>query len=723
MNKKLIISICCILAAAFILGATGTINLTSVQEPEAGDRLIGVLVTTEYPLSSDFDYIPGQGVVTKPASGVLADRNDSFSYGTFPKEYDFSFPGIEGVRLLNVDTPPFEDGHTQVNTSAADEEFSDIISGINTTGSSKNGSQNSTETVHTITGTLYYALQDEEVTFFATPIYLTANGEAYLGSTGGGHGFYKRYMDSANSTSFSRSASTYRTENGITVTEGRSITVNIKLVHKPVKITLCQFNAAHELLQADEYLPGEMPRDITPLPETVMVLVDTENTDNGEPAAHTYEAYSRDKTYFRTLRYKENGYCPQDYHELHWPDPELSTDLAWKVEDGTLTVSGHGRMDNYSYSTPAPWRQEEYTRLVVEEGITYLGNHAFSMNDNLEEIRLPESLTEIGSNVFESDDGLTEITLPGSVTDIGTYAFCRCSGLRKVTLPDSVKMINTCAFDGCTSLEYMNIPASVRHFGMEVFRDCGNLKSITIAQGSDAEWECKRNNLPYDYGDGTPVHIPVTNASIAWKIENDTLYISGQGEMDDYKLRHRSEDPEGPQGSVGTSAPWDNETFSRVVIEDGITSIGEKTFRSRKGLHSVTLPKSLTAIGKSAFSDCPDLEEINLDSVSKIGESAFCGCGLKSITLSPALERIEFMLFRACTSLTEIRVPDSVTFISSEAFYGCDSLKKVYLPASVKEMYVRVFDSCDSLKEVIVEKGSYAEQYCIDNSLPVSYAN
>ena len=81
------------------------------------------------------------------------------------------------------------------------------------------------------------------------------------------------------------------------------------------------------------------------------------------------------------------------------------------------------------------------------------------------------------------------------------------------------------------------------------------------------------------------------------------------------------------------------------------------------------------------------------------------------------------MLFRACTSLTEIRVPDSVTFISSEAFYGCDSLKKVYLPASVKEMYVRVFDSCDSLKEVIVEKGSYAEQYCIDNNLPVSYAN
>ena len=506
MNKKrfIIPAICCVLAAAFILGTTGVIDLTRTEEPRPADRLIGVIVTTEYPVSTP-GYIPGQGLVFGRSKGVLADRDDSFSWNTFPAEYDYSFPGIDGVRLFNVDTPPFSDGHTQVNTKAADEEFSRVSPGSDIRNSNNNGIQTSSETVRSITGTLYYALQDDEVSFFATPIYQTPDGEAYLGNPGAGHLFQKRYMNSINSTTITNSTSETRTVNGITTVEGRAINVNIQLVREPARITLCQFNAAHEMIHADEYLPGEMPREITPLPETVMVLVDTENRVTDEPENHTYEAYRRNNTYFYTLRHKDNGYCPQDYHELNWPDPEIVRDLAWKIEDGTLTVSGHGRMDNYYYASPAPWEQENYTRLVVEEGITYLGNHAFSGNQNLEDICLPESLTEIGDNVFEDDDSLIEVTLPGSVRDIGAYAFSRCSGLRKVTLPDSVKFINTCAFDGCSNLEYINLPASVRDFGVKVFRDCGNLKSVTVAENSAAEWMCKEENLPYDYGDGNVI--------------------------------------------------------------------------------------------------------------------------------------------------------------------------------------------------------------------------
>ena len=722
MNKKLLITaICCVLAAAFILGATGVIDLTRTEAPQPSDRLIGVIITKEYPISAP-DFIPGQGIVFGPAKGVLADRDDPFSWDTFPAEYDYSFPGIDGVRLFNVDTPPFEDGHTQINTRAADEEFSHVSQGYSSKESNNNGSKNSTEIIHSITGTLNYALQEDEVTFFSTPIYQAPGGEAYLGQTGGGHLFQKRYMDTFNDTTFSTSSSQTQTLNGITTVEGRTINVNIKLVREPAKMTLCQFNAAHEMIQADEYLPGEMPRDITPLPETVMVLVDTENRVTDEPESHTYEAYSRDNTSFYTLRYKDNGYCPEDYHVLHWPDPERVTDLAWKIEDGTLTVSGHGRMDNYSYDSPAPWSQENYSRLIVEEGITYLGDNAFSYNENLVNICLPESLTEIGSNVFSDDDGLTEVTLPGSVTDLGTYAFSNCSNLRKVTLPDSVEFINTCAFDGCISLEYINLPASARHFGIKVFRDCGNIRSVTVAEGSTAEWQCKQDNLPYDYGEGTPVHVPVTNTSIAWKVENDTLFISGNGDMDDYKLRYRTENPDGPQGAYGVSTPWDNESFSRVVIENGITSIGENTFSNRSSLTSVTLPKSLKKIRKHAVDDCVDLAEINLESVSDLGEGALMGCrSLKSISLSPSLEKIEHKAFMSCSNLTEVRVPDSVTLVSSQAFACCDSLEKINLPASVKEMYYGVFSGCKNLKTIIVEKDSAAEKYCIDNKLPCSY--
>lgn len=722
MNKKLIILICCILAAAFILGATGVINLSSaqVQKVEAGDRLIGMIVTTEpvwgQPVikSGNIDFGPNEGVPAEQKEKTSSDRS-------IPAEYDFVFPGVEGVRLFNVDTPPFSDGHTQVDTSAADEEFSRISPGFHMAENTNNGIK-TTEKEYSITGTINYVIQDEDVTFYTAPIYQTSEGGIYLGHSGGGYSYRKDHMHFSSGGTFSQSASQSSSENGETTTEKRSIHAKIQIVREPVKITLCQYNAARELIRTDEYLPEEMPREITPLRETVMVVVDTENKADDVSEKHTFQALSMENTYFYTLQYKGNGYCLEHYHELLWPDPYLTEDLSWKVEDDTLTVTGHGRMDNYNTSTPAPWHQEEYTRLVVEEGITYLGNNAFSSNDKLQEIQLPESLTELGSRVFQDDDGLTEITLPGAVQEIGTYAFARCSSLRKVTLPDSVKMINTCAFDGCSRLEYINLPASVRDFGMEVFRGCGNLKS-TVAKGTEGEWHFRQYLLPYDYGDGTPVQVPVGNDSITWKVEGDTLFISGKGDMDNYMYRYRIEDPDGPHGANGTNAPWDKETFSRVVIGEGITSIGENTFQNRTGLHSVTLPKSLTAIGNNAFSYCPDLEEINLGSVKAIGERAFCGSSLKSIKLSPALERIEHMVFGSCSKLTEITVPDSVTFISSYAFAGCASLEKASLPASVKEMYYDIFQGCGNLKEIVVEKGSCAEQYCIENKLPYFCAN
>ncbi|MBP5727452.1 MAG: leucine-rich repeat domain-containing protein, partial [Clostridia bacterium] len=558
MNKKrlfMILGICGILAAAFILGATGAIDLNKEQEMKPEDRLIGMIVTTEpvwgQPVikSGNIDFGPNEGVPAEKKEKTSSDRS-------IPEEYDYVFPGVEGVRLFNVDTPPFADGHTQVDTSAADEEFSRIGVEFSHNDNRENG-QKITETINGINGTLYYVLQDDSVTFFAAPIIQTAEGKVYLGDSGGGIVLSQDQMKYSGTTTLSKSDSHSHTENGEKIVEGRSIKAKIQLVYEPVKITLCQYNAARELIQADEYLPGEMPRDITPLRDTVLIVVDTENKTDEEDAKHTYQAISRADTSFYTLQYKGNGYCIEHYHTLKWPDPYLAEDLSWKIEDLTLTVSGHGRMDDYSYINNAPWKKLTYTRLVVEEGITYLGNHSFSDKPDLKEIILPESLTEIGSNAFQNCDGLIEITLPGNVKDIGTYAFADCSRLKKVNLPDTVKMVNTCAFDNCVCLEYINLPASVRNLGMKVFRNCGSLKSITVAENSRAKWHCIEYNLPYDFSDGTPIHLPEGNTSITWKVENDTLFISGTGDMDDYRERYTEGDAENPDGRYSVNTPWD----------------------------------------------------------------------------------------------------------------------------------------------------------------------
>ena len=331
MSKKWIIVICCVLAAAFILGSTGAIDLSSVQvqKVEVGDQLIGLIVTTEpvwgQPVikSGNIDFGPNVGVPAEKEENTSSDRS-------IPAKYDFVFPGVEGVRLFNVDTPPFSDGHTQVDTSAADEEFSRISPGFHSAEYTNNGIK-TTEKEYSITGTINYVIQDEDVTFFTTPIYQTSEGRIFLGHSGSGYLFRKDQMHFSSGGTFSQSASHSSSENGETTTEKRSIHAKIQIVREPVKITLCQYNAARELIQADEYLPGEMPRDIAPLRDTAMIVVDTENKADEEDAKHTYQAISRADTSFYTLQYKGNGYCIEHYHTLKWPDPETDTD----PENGT----------------------------------------------------------------------------------------------------------------------------------------------------------------------------------------------------------------------------------------------------------------------------------------------------------------------------------------------------------------------------------------------------
>lgn len=328
MSKKWIIVICCVLAAAFLLGARGTIDLSYEPEMKPEDRLIGMMVTTS-PVWGQFTFSSGKAEIVPPKGVPAEKKENTSSRRPIPEEYDYVFPGVEGVRLFNVDEITFS-GNKQVDCSAADEEFSRIGVEFSHNSNTENG-QKITETINGIKGTLYYVLQDEEVTFFSAPIYRKADGGIYLGDSGGGIVLSQDRIHYSGTATLSKSDSHSHTENGEKTVEGRSIKATVQLVYEPVKIALCQYNAARELIQADEYLPGEMPQDITPLRDTAMIVVDTENKADEEDAKHTYQAISRADTSFYTLQYKGNGYCTEHYHTLKWPDPETDRD----PENGT----------------------------------------------------------------------------------------------------------------------------------------------------------------------------------------------------------------------------------------------------------------------------------------------------------------------------------------------------------------------------------------------------
>lgn len=162
-----------------------------------------------------------------------------------------------------------------------------------------------------------------------------------------------------------------------------------------------------------------------------------------------------------------------------------------------------------------------------------------------------------------------------------------------------------------------------------------------------------------------------------WSLHSDgTLTISGTGLMKEYSRENR--------------APWYDYSnqISSVVIEDGITSIGELSFYNCFKLTSVTIPGSVTEIGMEAFANCAQLESVKIpDGVIRIGDSAFSGCkGLTTVKIANTVQKISSGAFYKCTGLNEIILPSQLTAIDSNAFRGCSSLKSITIPSAVTQI-------------------------------------
>ncbi|MBQ7118393.1 MAG: leucine-rich repeat domain-containing protein [Clostridia bacterium] len=156
--------------------------------------------------------------------------------------------------------------------------------------------------------------------------------------------------------------------------------------------------------------------------------------------------------------------------------------------------------------------------------------------------------------------------------------------------------------------------------------------------------------------------------NVYWNYDKDSkiLIISGKGDMWDYYT-----DP-----FKGTLSPFDRYLyadyfFESVIIEDGITSIGNSIFHSQNGIKNVEISESVTHIGDYAFNDCSSLETLEIpDSVTSIGAYAFSYSGLKSI-----------------------KIPDSMTTVGEDAFFRCEDLSSVIIPTTVTNIESYAFGS------------------------------
>ena len=432
--------------------------------------------------------------------------------------------------------------------------------------------------------------------------------------------------------------------------------------------------------------------------------------------------------------------------------------VDWKLDsEGTLTISGTGRMNDYKYFFFAPWTRyaSDIKAIVVEEGVESIGDYAFYGCSSAKSISIPASVTSIGGAVFTDcgsvetvtvasgnsvyhsdgnciietasktlvagfnssvipDDGsvtsigggafsqcdaLTDIDIPEGVTAIGKSAFYECSSLASADLPDSLTSIGADAFYKCESLEEITIPGGVGAIGASAFRYCKQLRSVTIEEGV-----VTIGDVAFDSCSSlTSIEIPASVTDIG---ELAFGYCAGLEKItvaEGNTVYHSS-----GNCLIKTADKTLIAGCKRSVIpSDGsVVSIGEFAFYGQSYLESLDIPYGVTSIEKDAFQNCTGLTSVTISgSVAEIGDRAFCRCtSLKSVVIPDSVTSISAYAFGECTDLTSVTIPGSVTKICEGAFKFCTSLENITIPDGVKTIELKTFESCKSLENIIIPK-------------------
>ena len=267
--------------------------------------------------------------------------------------------------------------------------------------------------------------------------------------------------------------------------------------------------------------------------------------------------------------------------------------------DHTLTIKGSGAMSDYDWGT-TPWYNycEQITTVMIDDGVTSIGDKAFSDCSGLTSVSIPNSVISIGNDAFYGCSGLTSIDIPNSVTYIGDDAFRGCSGLTSVTIPNSVTSIGEGAFYGCSGLTSVTIPNSVTSIGDYAFFDCTGLTSVTIPNsvtsiGYYAFYQCSRltsvtiGNSVTSIGSSAFYNCYGLKKVIVKDIAAWCNISFGNAESNPVFFSHQLYSDE-------------DTIISELVIPNSMTAIGNYAFYNTQ-LKSLTIGTGVLSIGSNAF--------------------------------------------------------------------------------------------------------------------------
>ncbi len=470
--------------------------------------------------------------------------------------------------------------------------------------------------------------------------------------------------------------------------------------------------------------------------------------------------------------------------------------LTWSLdtETGLLEITGTGDMENYSYDS-FPWYsyRSSITAVNIAFGVTSIGDYAFCYCERITTVTIPDSLKTIGEYVFIDCYNLSSVTIPAGIESIGQYAFgwyavpyfsgtleqweavetassdtsigtrvIICGGtdrpyyipgtcgtnlnwilyadgelvisgtgamtdwsseskvpwyglqdeIRNVVINEGITNIGKYAFINCEEITKVTIPESVTSIGNYAFMYCYGIKELTM-----------------------PVSAKITNSyttfSGCYSIEKLTL-TAGSGVMQNYTTSSSNS-----SYTYYQHTPWyeSRARLDEIIIEDGVTSIGNYAFYEAYGAESVRIPASVTTIGNSAFkSTYSDLTDVYYSSVMEywnkisigsentslgtatihtVTDSGTCGDNLTwllydtgrleingtgAMTSWSTANKTPWFNYR--TEINEIIIGNGVTSIGEYAFYSCTAQKNVTIPDTVTSIEANAFGNSQSITEI-----------------------
>ncbi len=333
--------------------------------------------------------------------------------------------------------------------------------------------------------------------------------------------------------------------------------------------------------------------------------------------------------------------------------------------------------------------------VTIREGVTGIGEGAFSGCTNLQSVSLPTSLTTIGDSAFIGC-GLTYITLPRNLATIGNEAFKYCTKLRTIVIPDNVTSIGDYAFYECNDLYKVTIGRRVNSIGKYAFLGCANGGVFEVYNKSSLEFTLWDLNADLNYNSvGYNLYTPTKGEQIVFESLSGFVTVIVNNEV--YLYRYFGKETE-------------------LTLPSDITYIAYNAFKDCDPLSSITLSNSLKSVD-----NVPDNLEalyvaggnekfysVNNCIIDRTTKTLVKGCRSSVIPSDGSVASIGQNAFRGCSGLTSIVIPYSVTNIGKLAFSGYTGLTSIVIPYGVTSIGESAFGGCSGLISITVSENNSA---------------